>query len=72
MSSTSEACEIPSDASSVADFTNSGNFGRAGARKRHPNGKSSNAGVTTPCEASTRFVNTLSRASIIPRGLQPV
>ncbi len=63
---------MPSDASSVADFTNNGNVRRRGSRKRRPNGKNLNAGVATRCVASTRFVSTLSRDSIMPRGLQPV
>ena len=43
--STTEACEIPIEASSVSDFTMSGNVSRLGRRTGRPARKTSNSGT---------------------------
>ena len=45
MSSTTEAWAMPSEASSVADFTNSGGRSRRGTVKRWPRRNTANCGV---------------------------
>jgi hypothetical protein len=71
-SSTTEACEMPAEASRVSDFTISGNargFGRFTAR---PRGKIAKLGDAMRWKLRSFLVRALSRPSIRPRELQPV
>ena len=70
--STTDACEMPIDASCVSDFTISGKLSRLGRRIGRPIRKTSNSGTGIRWYASSFFDSDLSRASSSPRGLQPV
>ncbi len=63
---------MPRDASSHRLFTISGNLRRAGRRVFLPIGNTANAGTGTRWYFSSFLERSLPRASISPRGLQPV
>jgi hypothetical protein len=63
---------MPSEASSLSDFTKSGNSISGGRRSFFPRRSTQKAGTRTPWCARTIFESALSRARVSPRGLQPV
>ena len=69
---TMDACEIPSEASSVTDLTMRGKGSHVGRLTRRPCGTTMKSGNGMRWNEKSFLARTLSRASINPRGLQPV
>jgi hypothetical protein len=63
---------MPSEASSLLDFTNSGKRSLRGSFTRRPRGNTWNCGEGMRWNANTCLHSALSRDSSRPRGLQPV
>ena len=71
-SATSDVCAMPAEPSLVSDLTISGKASRRGRRTALPMRKTANSGTGMRWYERSFFEMPLSRASISPRGLQPV
>ena len=70
--STIEVLAIPTEESTVSDFTMSGNCNRAGRFTLAPISYTAKSGTLMRWYASNFLESALPRAMIIPRGLHPV